>query len=99
MIFEAVVGTAKDGLIYKENLAHGQNTREYNKNNQQKTREKTREKILVAIKENREITIEQLSKKLSISKKGIEWQLKQLKKNGIITRVGPDKCGHWEIVK
>lgn len=74
-------------------------TREKTREKNEGTREKTREKIIIAIKENDEITIEQLAQKLSISKKGVEWQLKQLKDNGVITRLGPDNGGKWQVIK
>lgn len=45
-----------------------------------KTREKTREIILRLMKENPEITVEQLAESIGIIVKGIEWQIKKLKK-------------------
>jgi len=36
---------------------------------------------------------------LSISEKGIEWQLKKLRDENLIKHVGPKKGGHWEIIK
>ena len=65
----------------------------------QKTREKTREKILDLIKENPTITAEDIAERTEISVKGVEWQLRKLRGEGILRRVGPDKGGHWEIVK
>jgi len=50
------------------------------------------------IKENPEITQEELSQKAGISIKGIEWNLAQLKQKGILKRVGPDKGGHWKVL-
>ena len=32
-----------------------------------------------------------------ISNKGVEWNLKTLKDEGVIKRIGPDKGGHWEV--
>ncbi len=61
------------------------------------TREKTREKLLNAIMENPEITTRELASMLGITTKGVEWQLQQLKKKGIIKRVGPARGGHWLI--
>ena len=66
-----------------------------------KTREKnkTREKIIQAIKNKPDITTAELSSLLEISSKGVEWQLRELKKKGLISRVGADKGGHWEITE
>ncbi|MDD4878544.1 MAG: winged helix-turn-helix transcriptional regulator [Candidatus Nanoarchaeia archaeon] len=53
--------------------------------------EKTREKILSAIKDNLSITTEELAERCSLTLKGIEWQISGLKQEGIIKRIGPDK--------
>ena len=63
-----------------------------------KTREKTREKIIELIKEDKNITTQQLSQILGLSIKGIEWQMKKLKSKNIIKRVGSAKGGYWEII-
>ena len=63
------------------------------------TREKTREKIVKAIGQNPSITANELSEMLGITVKGVEWQLKQLKSQGVIRRVGADRGGYWEIVR
>jgi len=36
---------------------------------------------------------------VGISPKGVEWQIAKLKKEGRIKRSGPDKGGHWEVMK
>ncbi|MBW6461627.1 MAG: winged helix-turn-helix domain-containing protein [DPANN group archaeon] len=64
-----------------------------------KTREKTREKIIELILSNKSITQIELSEKLEISLKAIEGQLKKLKNENRIKRVGPDKGGHWEVLR
>lgn len=61
--------------------------------------EKTREKILGAIRTNPFVTAVELAQESGMTIKGIEWNLKRLKDAGIIRRVGPDKGGHWELVK
>ena len=63
-----------------------------------KSREKSREKILNLIKQNSEITQNELANNLQLSVKAIEKNLKQLRESGIIRRVGPDKGGHWEVL-
>ena len=62
-----------------------------------KTREKTREKILLLIAESPEITTAQLTDAIGITPKGIEWQMTQLKKDGLLKRIGPAKGGRWEV--
>jgi len=45
------------------------------------------------------ITINQLAEIVKILQKGIEWQIAKLKKEGRIKRMGPDKGGHWGVIK
>jgi len=66
---------------------------------EEKTRVKTRVKIIGLIKQNSEITREELSVKIDISIKGIEWNLAKLKQKNLLKRIGPAKGGHWEIIK
>lgn len=58
----------------------------------------TREKILVLIKFNPAITMKEIALALNLSEKGIEWQIKQLRQNGTIKRIGGDRGGKWEII-
>ena len=61
--------------------------------------DKTREKMMLLIENNPLITANEMADSLEMSVKGIEWQLNNLKKQKILKRVGPDKGGHWEVIK
>ena len=63
----------------------------------EKSREKSREKIINIIQNNPTVTQLELSNMLQISTKAVEKHIKNLKEDGIIRRVGPDKGGHWEV--
>lgn len=63
------------------------------------TREKTREKILRLVTENPVISMEEMATSLGITRKGVEWQVRQLREDGVLGRVGPAKGGYWEILK
>jgi len=65
----------------------------------QKTVEKTVEKILLLMKENPKITISELSKQTGLSRRGVEWNIEKLKKEGRMRRIGGRKGGHWEVLK
>jgi ATP-dependent DNA helicase RecG len=54
--------------------------------------------ILKLILEDENITIAQLSKKISISTTAIDKNIIKLKEFGLLRRVGPDKGGHWEVI-
>lgn len=49
------------------------------------------------IKNNVNITAQEISKKLNKTKRTIERIFTSLKEKKIIKRVGSDKTGHWEI--
>ena len=64
----------------------------------EKSREKSREKIISIIRNNPSVTQFELSNILQLSTKAIEKQIKNLKEDGMIRRVGPDNGGHWEVI-
>jgi len=63
----------------------------------QKKLNKNQIKILNLIKENPNITRNELSKKLNITPDGIKYNIKKLKESNIIERIGPDNGGYWKI--
>jgi ATP-dependent DNA helicase RecG len=58
----------------------------------------TAEEIVVFISENPSITMSELAENTGLSVKGVEWNIKRLRGNGILKRVGSPRSGHWEIV-
>lgn len=56
-------------------------------------------KIIKLIKNNSAISKKELSHKIGISTTAIDKNISQLKKKGLLRRIGPDKGGYWEIVK
>ncbi|MFH0871823.1 MAG: RNA-binding domain-containing protein [bacterium] len=65
----------------------------------QKGAQKSSQKILDLIGGQPSITIEQLSTELGITDRAVKKQLHNLKQQGRLRRIGPDKGGHWEVVK
>jgi fido (protein-threonine AMPylation protein)/biotin operon repressor len=59
---------------------------------------KTVEKIIKILSNNPTTTVRELSEMLSLSRRGVEEQIKSLKQKGIIRRIGPDKGGHWQVI-
>jgi fido (protein-threonine AMPylation protein) len=51
------------------------------------------------IEQNPRVTILELAKLLHISDRGVKNNLNKLKAVGVLTRVGSDKTGHWEVLK
>lgn len=62
------------------------------------TREKTREKILRVLAASPEISMVGLTEQPGISAKWVEWQIREMKKAGILKRIGPDKGGQWKVI-
>lgn len=61
--------------------------------------EKTTEKIIRILKERPYATAGQIAEELSLTIDGVDYNIRKLKKNGRIVRIGGDKGGHWEIVE
>ena len=55
--------------------------------------------LLDQIKKDKFITIPKLSLILNVTEKTIKRDIQKLKEDGILKRIGPDKGGHWEVVK
>ena len=53
---------------------------------------------MTLIKNNPTISIEELAKECTLTRDGINYNIKKLKKEGIIKRIGPDNGGHWEVI-
>jgi len=59
--------------------------------------QKTTQKILTLIKENPQITRNELAKALGISSDGVKYHLNNLKKEGLLKRIGGRKGGYWAV--
>ncbi|MCL2144379.1 MAG: putative DNA binding domain-containing protein [Endomicrobia bacterium] len=63
-----------------------------------KTTIKTTHKIIEVIRQNPKVTTLELSGLLDLTIDGIKWNLKKLKEENKIRRVGSKKDGYWEII-
>ena len=57
------------------------------------------QKIIELIAQNPQISRKEVSITLKLSEETIQSRLRKMTKTGIIKRIGPDKGGHWEIVR
>jgi ATP-dependent DNA helicase RecG len=62
-----------------------------------KTVVKTSERIVALLKASPALTVPELAKLTKLSRRGIEWNLRQLRTQGRLKRVGGRKTGSWEI--
>ena len=63
------------------------------------TSEKTSEKIFRLAAENRQITISEMAKTVGVTTRSIERNIENLKAQGKLQRVGPDKGAYWQVVE
>lgn len=64
------------------------------------TKEPNKEfQIIELIENNPHLTAEELASQVGISRDGVRYHLKNLKKKKLIKRVGGSKSGHWEVTK
>ena len=64
----------------------------------EKSRGKSREKILSLLRSDPTLTQSALARRLGLSVKAIEKNIRRLKDAQRLRRIGPDKGGHWEVV-
>lgn len=91
--FEAKV--AKAGQ--QQELDHS--TQDSDQKSSLKSSLKTRDRILAAIETTPSITLPELATRLDLSLAGIKKNIRLLQTEGSLRRIGPDKGGHWEVVK
>lgn len=58
-----------------------------------------RNQIIKEIKNNTNITKEELAIKIGITKDGIKYHIKKLSDEGVINYIGTSRNGYWKILK
>jgi len=64
-----------------------------------KSSQKSSQKIIDLIRSNASITIEEMAVELSLTDRAIKKNLAALKNAGKLSRIGPDKGGHWAVIE
>ena len=64
----------------------------------EKSSQETSQKIIVLVKENANISTQEMAERIGIDRRNVTRAIHKLREAGIIHRVGPDKGGHWEII-
>ena len=65
----------------------------------QKGNQKSNQKIVDAMRQNPSVTIRELQSVTGLSESGVKKNIRQLRADGIIQRVGGAKGGHWEVLQ
>lgn len=92
-----IVETTANVTVVLYNGKTAANNAQTTENTTQKTTEKTTEKIIKILKERPYATAGQLAEELGLTIDGVDYNIRKLKKQGRIVRIGGDKGGHWEI--
>lgn len=88
--------TEKTELNRTEQGSIGQNRTEQDRTIFSKL-ENTQDKILFLIKENPQVTQFVMAEKIGVARSAISANIKKMKENGIIERIGSDRNGYWKI--
>ena len=64
-----------------------------------KNMQKSMQKIVMLISASPDITLSEMASQLGMSRNGVDKNIRKLKEQGIVRRVGPDKGGHWEVIR
>lgn len=92
MISIMIRNLAHDIKIYRE-------TFEEDLNKSREKNPKSREKIIALLSNDNTLTMAAIARQIGITQKAVEKQIARLKADGIIKRIGPDKGGHWLVIK
>ena len=60
-------------------------------------KDKTSVQIIELMKENPSITLQQVAEKIGLSKRAVEMQVKKLREQGKVNRIGATKNGLWKV--
>ena len=56
-------------------------------------------KIIHLIRINPNVTLSEIAEEIRVSRRWVATNMKHLQDTGVIKRVGPNKGGHWEVIK
>ena len=63
----------------------------------QKSSQKGSQKILTLLLKDSQITTQEIANELGISRRAVAKQIANMSKKGLISRIGPDKGGYWQV--
>ncbi len=89
----------EDSKDYQEKGKDGLQKTEYSLQKGLQKTEDGLQKILYLIEESPYISTSKLAEITSVSRQTVAKQITKLKAQGRLRRIGPDKGGHWEVVK
>ena len=91
---EASSSDKGDSVDVTEN--HPENQKSSQKGSQ-KSSQKSSQKILTLLLKDSQITTQEIANELGISRRAVAKQIANMSKKGLISRIGPDKGGYWQV--
>ena len=88
-----------DGEPFKTIIKLGETSEKSSEKGSQKGSQKSSQKILDLIHQNSSITTTEMAEILKISRRAVAKHIANLKKQGIVKRIGPAKGGYWKVVE
>ena len=86
-------------VTFQRKSATDTTTEKTTQKNVEKSVEKSVEKVWRLMKQDPYITTKQIADAVGLSTRGIEENIKKLKREGRIRRIGGDNGGHWEVIE
>jgi len=65
----------------------------------QKSKQNNSDRLLELVRRNKTVTTLELVASLELSRAGVQKIIRRLKKTNCLRRIGPDKGGHWEVIR
>lgn len=62
-----------------------------------KTTKKMADRLMVIIEEDPNVSVKEMAEKVGLTIEGAKYHIRNMKKQGIIERIGPDKGGYWKV--
>ena len=88
--------------MLEEEDNYQENKKDYQENYQEKGQpisSSVRDRILQILQEDNTLSVADIADRLfDITASGVQYHINQMKKQGCLRRIGPDKGGYWEII-
>ena len=84
-------------IFYRPKWEENEGLGKSSKKGKEKGKEKSREKIIRLISDNSTITTKEIARITGLSSAGVEKNIRILKQQKRLRRIGPDKGGHWKV--
>jgi len=85
--------------VHRKELGNAGSAEKSTQKSTQKSAQKSTQKIIELMQNDPAITITDLALRVGITEWAIKKQIRKMKAQGRIQRIGPDKGGHWQVAR